>query len=393
MIRRNEAFSQLKGSYLFPEIEKRKQAYLARHPRAQLINLGIGDTSLPLPSVVAEAMARAAHSMGSYEGYRGYGPSEGLEELRAAVSQVFYGGSFGVDEVFISDGAKSDIARLQLLFGRGLSVAVQDPVYPVFVEASILSGAREIVLLPCLPENDFFPDLTPASQCDVIYFCSPHNPTGVASTEAQLKDLVAFAAKNRVLIIYDSAYASFISGRDLPRSIYEVPGAKEVAIEVGSFSKVAGFTGVRLGWIVVPKELKYAEGGAVLPDFRRLIHTIFNGPSRIAQMGGLAVLTPQGMEGVAKNRDLYLENAAIIKGSFEAFGARVYGGVVSPYVWSYFAGRLSWDLFNEFLEELGIVTIPGSGFGASGEGFIRLSSFCPSESALEVKTILSEAKD
>ena len=376
MIRRNPTFSRLKGNYLFPEIEKRKQAYLCAHPDAQLINLGIGDTSLPLSAVVAEEMAQISYAMARDESYRGYGPSEGLEELRERILNTFYDASFTLDEVFISDGSKSEIGRLQLLLGSGLIVGVQDPVYPVFVDANVLSGADRIIYLPCLPENGFFPDLTLAVQCDVIYFCSPHNPTGIASHYEQLEELVHFSKANECLIIYDSAYASFVTNGDYPRSIYDIPGAREVAIEVGSFSKLAGFTGIRLGWTVVPKELKYDKGGAVLPDFRRLIHTVFNGPSRIAQAGGMAALTPEGMEAIEKNIADYLENAALIKEGIQAMGARVYGGEVSPYVWASFEGRGSWQLFEELLEKFHVVTIPGSGFGPSGEGFVRLSSFC-----------------
>ena len=197
-----------------------------------------------------------------------------------------------------------------------------------------------------LPENGFFPDLTPAASCDVIYFCSPHNPTGEAASYDQLEQLVDFARENGCLIIYDSAYASFVAKGGFPRSIYELPGAKEVAIEVGSFSKLAGFTGIRLGWKIVPIELKYVDGGSILSDFRRLIHTVFNGPSRIAQAGGMAALTPEGLDGIGKNIATYLENASIIKESFERMGARVYGGGASPYVWAQFEGKKSWHLFD-----------------------------------------------
>ena len=384
MIRRNPTFSRLKGSYLFPEIEKKKQAYLRAHPHAGLINLGIGDTSLPLPAVVAEKMAQTSYAMARAETYQGYGPSEGLVELRERIVKTFYDASFTLEEMFISDGSKSEMGRLQLLLGSGLTVGVQDPVYPVFVDANLLSGAEQIVLLPCLPENGFFPDLTLATQCDVIYFCSPHNPTGIASRYEQLEELVQFAGENGCLIIYDAAYASFISEGDFPRSIYEVSGAKEVAIEVGSFSKLAGFTGIRLGWTIVPKELKYAGGNSVLSDFRRLIHTVFNGPSRIAQAGGMAALTPEGMDAIEKNIATYLGNAALIKAGIEAMGASVYGGEASPYVWAYFEGKESWALFEELLEEFQMVSIPGSGFGPSGEGFVRLSSFCSRSEAEEV---------
>lgn len=381
MIRRNPTFSRLQGSYLFPEIEKRKAAYLANHPEADLLNFGIGDATLPLPQVVVDAMERKVQEMASREGFAGYGPAIGLDALRQKIAEVVYGGSIAYEEIVISDGILSDIGRLQPLFGAGKRVAVQDPSYPAYVDASVIGGASEILYLPSLPENGFFPDLKGAEGCDVLYFCSPNNPTGVACTYEQLEELVAFAKREGCLIVFDAAYAAFIRKGEAPTSIYDIPGARAVAIELGSFSKMAGFTGIRLGWSVVPRELRYAEGGSLLEDWQRLVATFFNGASRISQAGGMAVLTPEGLQAARKSVDYYLENARYLKEAMAAMGAQVYGGELAPYVWARFEGRRSWDLFEELLHAFHMVTIPGSGFGPTGEGFVRLSSFCTRQEA------------
>ncbi len=393
MIRRNQTFARLEGSYLFPEIERRKEAFRATHPEAELINLGIGDASLPVPAVVAEAMAQKSLEMALPESFSGYGPSEGLKELRKRIAHIFYRDDFSLDEVFVSDGSKSEMCRLQALLGVGLKVGVQNPVYPVFVDSSIIFDAKEIVSLPCLPENNFFPELRQAAGCDLIYFCSPNNPTGVVYSKEHLEELVAFAIENRVLIIYDAAYSPFIQQGEHPRSIYEIEGAKEVAIEVCSYSKLAGFTGIRLGWTIVPKELRYADGGPILPDWRRIVQTLFNGASRISQAGGLAALTTEGLQGIEENIAIYLESARILKEALVAQGISVFGGDSSPYIWAHFPGKTSWDLFEEFLEELHIVTIPGSGFGTSGEGFVRLSAFCSYSDAVKAAEVMKRKQE
>ena len=238
--------------------------------------------------------------LGTRAGYSGYGSSQGLESLRCNIKAKIYYNTIQTDEIFISDGAKCDIGRLQMLFGKNVSIAVQDPAYPVYVDGSLIQGVETIVSMPCSPENDFFPNLKALPRTDLIYFCSPNNPTGTAATKAQLEQLVTYAAKNRSIIIFDAAYANFIQDPNLPKSIYEIPGATEVAIEVGSFSKLAGFTGVRLGWTVVPNALKYDDGSSVKADWNRLVSTVFNAASNIAQHGGNAVLEAQGLNEIKK---------------------------------------------------------------------------------------------
>ncbi len=376
MISRHKPFEVLKTNYLFSEIERRERLFLKSHPQVKLLNMGIGDASLPIPKCVAEAMARKALEMAEPSGFRGYGPSEGLEELRSALSTSYYKNRVVCEEIFVSDGANSELCRLLALFGRGRKVALQDPAYPVYAEGSLLFEAAGITPLPCTPENRFFPDLSIARGCDLLFFCSPNNPTGVAYTKEQLQELVAFAHANNQILLYDVAYAPFVRQSSLPRSIYEIDGAKEVAIEVGSFSKLVGFTGIRLGWTVVPKELKYKDGGSVLSDYRRLMHTLFNGASRIVQAGGVAALSKEGVQATDELIDHYLGNALLIKKGLGKMGAALYGGEAAPYVWARFPKGTSWELFDALLHQRGIVSIPGSGFGACGEGFLRFSAFC-----------------
>ena len=382
-MKRNSKMVSLKAGYLFPEINQRKKTYLADHPLANLISMGIGDTTQPLPPFITAALVNAAEGLGTQSGYSGYGPEQGNLNLRERIANVFYADTIDAEDLFVSDGAKCDLGRLQMLFGGEVSIAVQDPSYPVYIEGSIINGVKEIVRMPCLPENEFFPDLSNAPPTDLIYFCSPNNPTGTAATREQLTSLVAFAKKNRSIIIFDSAYAHYIQDPILPRSIYEIEGAKEVAIEVGSFSKLAGFTGIRLGWVVVPKELKYEDGSSVRADWNRLISTVFNGASNIAQAGGSAVLEKEGMEEVEGLISFYLENARMIKEALEERGEEVFGGEDAPYLWVRIKGKSSWEAFQHFLEENHIVTTPGSGFGEGGEGFVRFSAFNRREQILE----------
>jgi LL-diaminopimelate aminotransferase len=375
MIQRNENLAKLKSGYLFPEINKRKNNFLAQKPTAELISLGIGDTTQPIPQFISNAMSNAALQLGFKETYKGYGPEQGYEELKAAIAKTLYHDKILSNEVFISDGAKCDIGRLQTLFGPKVSIAVQDPSYPVYVDGSIMHGVEKIVYMPCLPENQFFPDLDTVERTDLIYFCAPNNPTGTVATKEQLKRLVDFAKKNHSIIIYDSAYASFITDPTLPKSIYEIEGAKEVAIETGSFSKIAGFTGVRLGWTIVPQELKYSDGTPVKNDWHRLTSTIFNGASIIAQAGGIATLQPEGIKEVNQIIQYYLENARLIKDLLEKQNFKVFGGENAPYLWVHFEGKKSWDVFQTLLENFHIISTPGSGFGSAGEGFIRFTAF------------------
>lgn len=374
MVAKNIHFSHLKSSYLFSEIEQKKNEFLEKHPGVKLINLGIGDTTFPLPQFISEKLAAAAIDLGTISGYSGYGPAAGHPQLRSQIGEVLYNHLIDTDEVFISDGSKCDIGRLQVLFGSNVTIAVQDPTYPVYVDGSLIQGIGDrIITMSCNPENDFFPELK--QKTDLIYFCSPNNPTGSAATREQLQRLVEFAKRNQSVIIFDSAYAGFIQDPALPCSIYEIEGADEVAIETGSFSKLAGFTGVRLGWTVVPKKLKYSDGSSIRDAWIRTISTIYNGPSSIAQGGGLAVLEPEGQKCVKQLIQSYMKGAQKLSAALEQIGYEVYGGENAPYLWVRCPGKESWDCFQDLLENSYIVCTPGSGFGAAGEGFIRLSAF------------------
>ncbi|KAL3504628.1 hypothetical protein ACH5RR_034469 [Cinchona calisaya] len=393
-VSRNENFAKLQAGYLFPEIARRRGAHMLMYPDAQVISLGIGDTTEPIPEVITAAMAERSHALSTVKGYSGYGAEQGEKPLRAAVASTFYS-DLGIeeDDIFVSDGAKSDISRLQVLFGSKVTMAVQDPSYPAYVDSSVILGQTgqfqkdvekygKIEYMKCTPENDFFPDLSAVSRTDIIFFCSPNNPTGSAASREQLIRLVQFAKDNGSILVYDSAYAMYVS-ENKPRSIFEIPGAKEVAIEVSSFSKYAGFTGVRLGWTVVPKELLYSDGFPVAKDFNRIVCTAFNGASNIAQAGGLACLSPEGIKAMQDVVGFYKENTRIIMDTFHSLGFKVYGGINAPYVWVHFPGQSSWEVFSEILEKTHVVTTPGSGFGPGGEGFIRVSAFGNRNNVLE----------
>lgn len=333
------------------------------------LNLSIGDTTHPLPQEVVEAMAQKALSLAT-DKYTGYGCGQGDLQLRRALAKKY---NIEPDEVFISDGAKCDLGRLQLLFGRNVTIAVQDPAYPVYIDTSALVGQQKVIKLPCTLENGFFPELQKA---DIFYFCSPHNPTGYAATHDELERLVHFAKKHKALIVYDSAYADFIQD-DRPRSIFEIEGADEVAIEVGSFSKSAGFAGVRLGWSVIPKKLTYEDGRPLHPDWLRIISTFFNAASNIAQAGGLAALNaPSAIP-------YYQENARLLK---EALSVPHVGGDNSPYIWAFFGDRT----FEDVLEKTGVLGVPGAGFGPSGKGFLRFSALAKRETVEEAARRLHE---
>jgi LL-diaminopimelate aminotransferase len=327
---------------------------------------------------------KEAQRLGTLEGYSGYGDEQGLTGLREKIAAVLYRGKVKSEEVFISDGAKCDIGRLQLLFGAGAAVAVQDPSYPVYVDGSVLAGAaggwegsgyKGITYLPCTAENNYFPDLRRIPPNGIVYFCSPNNPTGAVATREQLSSLVETALRKGSIIINDAAYAEYIRDPALPKSIYEIEGARQCAIEVNSFSKPAGFTGVRLGWAVVPLELKYSGGESVNTDWNRISSTVFNGASNIAQAGGLAALEPAGLTEMRTLTDYYLENAKLIRAAVTALGIGCVGGDNSPYIWARFPGRDSWDVFAEILDRCQVVTTPGVGFGPAGQSFIRFSAF------------------
>ncbi|XP_057788040.1 probable LL-diaminopimelate aminotransferase, chloroplastic [Salvia miltiorrhiza] len=393
-VARNENLAKLQAGYLFPEIARRRNAHIANNPDAKVISLGIGDTTEPIPDVITSAMSKRSDALSTVAGYSGYGAEQGEQKLRAAIASTYYAG-LGIEEndIFVSDGAKSDISRLQVLFGSNVTMAVQDPSYPAYVDSSVILGQTglfqkdvekyaNIEYMRCTPENGFFPDLSTVRRTDIIFFCSPNNPTGSAASREQLTKLVQFAKENGSIIVYDSAYAMYVSD-DSPRSIFEIPGAKEVALEVSSFSKYAGFTGVRLGWTAIPKELHYADGFPVAKDFNRIVCTCFNGASNIAQAGGLACVSPEGIKAMQDVVGFYKENTAIIVDTFNSLGFKVYGGKNAPYVWVHFPGRSSWDVFSEILEKTHVVTTPGSGFGPGGEGFVRVSAFGHRENVVE----------
>lgn len=389
MIKRNTGFKNLTAGYLFPEVARRRREYQEKNKDAKIISLSIGNTTEPLPKFIAKAMADYSMSLSTLEGYSGYGDEQGNSALRAKIAEVWYKGMATPDEVFISDGAKCDIARIQTLFGSKVKVAVQDPSYPVYVDGSVIIGAagkntgkgyKGVTYMPCVPENNFFPELSKIKKNSLIYFCSPNNPTGACATKEDLKKLVDFANTNGCIIIYDAAYREFIRDEKLPKTIFEIEGSRTCAIEINSFSKPAGFTGVRLGWSIVPNELKFADGTSVNRDWNRVMTTLFNGASNVAQAGGLACLEPEGLKAMKDVIDYYLVNAKKIeetlKGeNFRKIGVEIYSTGNSPYVWAKFPGKKSWDVFDTILDKCHIVTTPGSGFGPSGESFIRFSSF------------------
>jgi LL-diaminopimelate aminotransferase len=380
-MKRNPCLASLRDGYIFNEVQKRKMDYVAKNPNAKLISLGVGDTSQPLPKKVAHSLETYSQSLSTKEGYSGYGVEEGEVDLRKKIASHVYQNDFSYEEIFISDGAKCDMGRLQLLFGSDITVAVQDPAYPTYSEGSLLQGVKKIIYMECLPENNFFPNLEKIDHVDIIYFCSPNNPTGAAATLEELTRLVNFAKQKKAIILYDAAYVGFIQDPNIPKSIYDIPGAKSVAIEVNSFSKSAGFSGVRLGWTVTPKELLYNCGKSVNQDFNRVINAVFNGASKISQKGGLAILEAQ--EEFRGQIKIYLENALHLKNALLKKNYEVYGGTNAPYLWLRIKGKNSWEAFDTFLDRYHLVTTPGIGFGKGGEGYLRISSLGTKESVLE----------
>lgn len=404
-VERNPNFAKLAGGYLFPEIARRRNAYLAENPDMadRIISLGIGDTTKPIPEHILSGLVNGASKLGTQEGYSGYGAEQGMGDLRQKIATVLYDDLISADEVFVSDGAKCDIMRVQQMFGPGVISAVQDPSYPVYVDTSVMMGQTgeintetsqydNIVYMPCTAENNFFPDYASLPRADVVYFCSPNNPTGAAATRDQLTDLVKTCKERGSILVFDAAYAPFIRDPDVPKSIFEIEGAKEVAIECNSFSKYAGFTGVRLGWTVVPDGLTFADGTPVRNDFNRVMTTAFNGASNIVQAGGLACLDPEGQAEIDALIDYYLGNAKMLKDAMEEIGFKVFGGDNAPYVFVQLPeGKKSWDMFSEILEKAQVVTIPGAGFGPGGEGYLRLSAFAPRDSVIEACDRLKKA--
>jgi LL-diaminopimelate aminotransferase len=389
----NENFLKLQAGYLFPEIGKRKRAFQQAHPEAKIISMGIGDVTQPLAPAVIEAMHRAVDEMGKKETFHGY-DDEGIGYvfLREAISKNDFksrGVNIDIDEIFISDGAKSDTANIQELFGLENTIAVADPVYPVYVDTNVMAGRTgpiagqgtylKIVYMPATAENNFVPE-PPKEKPDMIYLCFPNNPTGAVATKEQLKKWVDYAKENKAVILFDAAYEEYISEPTIPHSIYEIAGAKEVAIEFRSFSKTAGFTGVRCAFTVVPKELRaYTRAGqsvALNPLWNRRMCTKFNGVSYITQVGAAAVYTPEGKKQVREVINLYMSSAKLIREKLSALGYKVYGGINAPYIWLKTPeGIGSWEFFDLLLTKANVVTTPGVGFGPAGEGYVRLTAF------------------
>ncbi len=389
MIRINDNYRKLQASYLFSTIGEKVRNYQRKNPDREIIKMGIGDVTKPLPQACLEAFHKGVDELGKEETFRGYGPDQGYEFLREAIAEHDYkvrGCSVSADDIFISDGAKCDTGNFQELFAADVKVAVPDPVYPVYVDTNVMAGRTGewkdgryggIIYLEALPKNDYLPGL-PEENPDLIYLCYPNNPTGAHCSMGELKKWVDYAQESKSLILYDSAYAAFIRDESLPHSIYEIDGAREVAVEFRSFSKTAGFTGTRCAYTVVPEACRAFDAGGkehpLRPLWNRRHATKFNGVSYPVQRAAEAVFSEKGMHEVKELTDYYLENARLIRERFIKLGYRCTGGVHSPYIWIY-TGRDAWKFFDELLEGTGVVCTPGSGFGRCGENHIRLSAF------------------
>ena len=376
---KNTHYLNLEKNYLFKEISDRAEAYLAAHPGQQLLRMGVGDVTRPLPQTVVQAMQQAAGELGRAETFRGYGPEEGYEWLRQCIIDHDYaprGIDLECDEVFIGEGAGSDLGNLSELFTADNQVAILDPSYPAYADSSVMAG-RHVTFLPCRAENDFVPDL-PAQKADIIYLCFPNNPTGAVLNYDQLAQWVNYARLNKSIIIYDAAYEAYITQAGIPHSIYEIEGAKEVAIEVRSFSKSAGFTSVRCGFTVVPKATGLQE------MWMRRQCTKYNGTSYISQRAAMATYTPEGQAGIRENLDFYLGTALLIRQGLLEMGYNAYGGINAPYVWCQAPqGWNSWTFFDHLLNECQVLCTPGVGFGRSGDGYVRFSAFSKREDCYE----------
>ncbi|WP_053375519.1 LL-diaminopimelate aminotransferase [Paenibacillus sp. FJAT-27812] len=389
----NQNYLELQGSYLFSEIAKRRTKFIQENPNAEIISLGIGDVTRGLPDAVLKAMHSAVDELAAPGSFRGYGPEQGYDFLINAIIENDYkarGIEIASNEVFVSDGSKCDVGNIQEIFSENSIVAVQDPVYPVYVDTNVMAGRsgkynqetkryENISYLECTAENNFKPSL-PDRKVDIIYLCYPNNPTGMTLTKEELKVWVDYAKANNCIILYDSAYESFIQEEDVPHSIYEIEGAREVAIEFRSFSKTAGFTGVRCAYTVVPRELKGfdASGNEVLFNdlWNRRHTTKFNGVSYVTQRGAAAIYSEEGKDQIKALVDYYMTNAAIIRDGLASLGLEVFGGVNAPYIWLKTPNGLdSWAFFDKLLTEANIVGTPGVGFGQSGQGYFRLTAF------------------
>lgn len=380
----NHNFSRIKENYLFAEVAQRTAKYASEHPEANIIKMGIGDVTLPLCSAVIDAMHKAVSEMGVKETFKGYGEYRGYDFLCRSIVN-YYKNSFGVDidteEVFVSEGAKSDLGNILDLFDNDNIVLVTDPVYPVYVDTNLLAG-RKVIYADATEENNFLPLPDDSVKADIIYLCSPNNPTGAAYTKDQLKLWVDYAKKQGAIILLDAAYEAFITDGDVPHSAYEVEGAKQCVIEICSLSKTAGFTGTRCGYTIVPKALKYDQDLNKL--WLRRQSTKFNGVSYIIQCGANAVFTPEGQKGVKENIAYYQENAKILMQALDECGIKYFGGKNSPYIWLKCPnGMGSWEFFDYLLENAHVVGTPGAGFGRNGDGFFRLTAFGDQQRTLE----------
>ena len=391
----NDDYLKLPGSYLFADIAHKVNAFKENHPEMELIRLGIGDVTRPLPPSVIKALHKAVDEQATAEGFRGYGPEQGYRFLREAIAQGDFasrGVEIDPDDIFVSDGAKCDLGNFQELFGRGNVIAVTDPVYPVYVDSNVMAGRTgeydgengvwsNVIYMPCTAENGFVPEL-PKETPDLIYLCVPNNPTGTTLTKDQLKVWVDYANEKGAVILYDAAYEAYISDDDVPHSIYEIPGARTCAIEFRSFSKKAGFTGVRLGYTVIPKDLK--SGDVMLHSLWARRHgTKFNGAPYIVQRAGEAVYSEAGKAQLKEQVAYYMKNAKAIKQGLKDAGYTVFGGVNAPYIWLKTPGEMtSWEFFDDLLARANVVGTPGSGFGPSGEGYFRLTAFGSYENTL-----------
>lgn len=402
----NENFLKLPGSYLFSDIAKKVKAYQESHPDKRLIRLGIGDVTRPLPQASIEAMHRAVDEMANKSTFHGYGPEQGYDFLIDTIIKNDFeprGIELSSSEVFISDGAKSDTGNIGDILGLDNKVAVTDPVYPVYVDSNVMGGRAgqlngkqwsDITYMPCTAENNFIPSI-PSNRIDVIYLCYPNNPTGTTLTKAELKKWVDYALSHDALILFDAAYEAYIREDDIPHSIFEIEGAKRCAIEFRSFSKTAGFTGVRCGYTVIPKEVTATtatgERVALNALWNRRQCTKFNGTSYITQRGAEAIYSKEGKQQVRETIDYYMENACIMREGLTAAGIQVFGGKNAPYLWVKTPeGFTSWQFFDHLLNEANIVSTPGVGFGPSGEGYLRLTAFGQREDCIEAIQRISQ---
>ncbi len=402
----NENFLKLSQNYLFSDIAKKVSRYVAEHPEADIIRLGIGDVTRPLAPAVIEAMHKAVDEMACKETFRGYGPEQGYGFLQKAIIDndlAPRGVTFDPDEIFISDGAKSDTGNIGDILAKDNVICVTDPIYPVYIDSNVMAGRAgeliggmwsDIVYLPCNDENNFVPEL-PAKHVDVVYLCYPNNPTGTVISRSELKKWVDYALANDVLIMYDAAYEAYIQDEDIPHSIYEIEGAKKCAIEFHSYSKTAGFTGVRCGYTIIPKELMAVSAGGDKVSLNHLWNrrqcTKFNGTSYITQRGAEAIYTEEGKKQIKETIAYYMENARIMREAFTELGMKFFGGKNAPYIWLKTPGNMtSWEFFDEMLHKINVVGTPGVGFGPSGEGFFRFTAFGSKEDCTEAMRRLKE---